>query len=105
MTEASLSSAEPGAGVLDLLRRFDGHGGVAEQYIDGRLKKAQAIEPVLRAFEYLPQGLTCGSGPLSGIPVGIKDIIATKDMPTTNGSAVYKDHVPAADAWIVERLR
>src|SRR5258708_39818939 len=26
-------------------------------------------------------------------------------MPTTNGSPIYKDVVPAADAWIVERLR
>src|SRR6266481_3342749 len=44
-------------------------------------------------------------GPLSGIPVAIKDIIATSDMPTTNGSAIYRDHIPAADAWVVERLR
>jgi Asp-tRNA(Asn)/Glu-tRNA(Gln) amidotransferase A subunit family amidase len=26
-------------------------------------------------------------------------------MPTTNGSPIYKDHVPAKDAWVVERLR
>ena len=37
--------------------------------------------------------------------MGVKDIIATADMPTTNGSPVYADHVPAADAWIVARLR
>jgi amidase len=38
-------------------------------------------------------------------PVAIKDIIATSDMPTTNGSPIYRDHVPARDAWVVERLR
>jgi len=37
--------------------------------------------------------------------VAIKDIIATSDMPTTNGSPIYAGHVPAADAWVVERLR
>jgi Asp-tRNA(Asn)/Glu-tRNA(Gln) amidotransferase A subunit family amidase len=37
--------------------------------------------------------------------VAIKDIIATADMPTTNGSPIYRDHVPATDAWVVERLR
>jgi amidase len=37
--------------------------------------------------------------------VAIKDIIATADMPTTNGSPIYRDHVPARDAWVVERLR
>jgi Asp-tRNA(Asn)/Glu-tRNA(Gln) amidotransferase A subunit family amidase len=37
--------------------------------------------------------------------VAIKDIIATADMPTTNGSPIYRDSIPAADAWVVERLR
>jgi amidase len=60
---------------------------------------------VLRAFEYLPVDTARKPGPLSGIPVAIKDIIATSDMPTTNGSPIYRDHVPAADAWVVERLR
>ena len=59
----------------------------------------------MKAFEYLPVDTTRRPGPLSGIPVAIKDIIATSDMPTTNGSPIYRDHVPAADAWVVERLR
>jgi amidase len=60
---------------------------------------------VLKAFEVLPADVTRRPGPLSGIPVGIKDIIATSGMPTSNGSPIYRDHVPAADAWVVERLR
>jgi Asp-tRNA(Asn)/Glu-tRNA(Gln) amidotransferase A subunit family amidase len=60
---------------------------------------------VLKAFEYLPLDVTRRPGPLSGIPVAIKDIIATSDMPTTNGSPIYRDHIPARDAWVVERLR
>ncbi len=77
----------------------------ADTYAAAQLEKAKAIEPVLKAFEVLPTDVTRKPGPLSGIPVAIKDIIATSDMVTTNGSAVYKDHVPAADAWVVERLR
>src|SRR5258708_28365742 len=61
--------------------------------------------PVLGALDYLPGDPSGRPGPLSGIPVAIKDIIATADMPTTNGSPIYKDVVPTADAWIVERLR
>ena len=60
---------------------------------------------MLKAFEYLPVDVSRRSGPLSGIPVAIKDIIATSDMPTTNGSPIYRDHIPAGDAWVVERLR
>jgi Asp-tRNA(Asn)/Glu-tRNA(Gln) amidotransferase A subunit family amidase len=99
------SQLESGAGVLDLLRRFKDDSALADGYAAACLEKAKAAEPVLRAFEYLPVDVTRRPGPLSGIPVGIKDIIATSDMPTTNGSAVYRDHVPERDAWVVERLR
>jgi Asp-tRNA(Asn)/Glu-tRNA(Gln) amidotransferase A subunit family amidase len=99
------SQLESGAGVVDLLRRFKDDSALADRYAAACLEKAKAAEPVLRAFEYLPVDVTRRPGPLSGIPVGIKDIIATSDMPTTNGSAIYRDHVPERDAWVVERLR
>jgi Asp-tRNA(Asn)/Glu-tRNA(Gln) amidotransferase A subunit family amidase len=94
-----------GAGVLELLRLFKDNEAVADRYASARLEQAKAVEPRLKAFEYLPQDTSRRPGPLSGIPVAIKDIIATSDMPTTNGSPIYRDHIPAADAWVVERLR
>jgi Asp-tRNA(Asn)/Glu-tRNA(Gln) amidotransferase A subunit family amidase len=93
------------AGVLELLRLFKDNEAVADRYASARLEQAKAVEPRLKAFEYLPQNAARRPGPLSGIPVAIKDIIATSDMPTTNGSPIYRDHIPAADAWVVERLR
>src|ERR1700675_3310940 len=81
------------------------NGAVAERYASACLEETKAVEPRLKAFEYLPQNAARRPGPLSGIPVAIKDIIATSDMPTTNGSPIYRDHIPAADAWVVERLR
>ena len=44
-------------------------------------------------------------GPLHCIPVLVKDQVDTSDMPTTYGSAVFKDFVPRRDATIVTRLR
>jgi Asp-tRNA(Asn)/Glu-tRNA(Gln) amidotransferase A subunit family amidase len=44
-------------------------------------------------------------GALHGVPVGLKDIIDTKDMPTERGSVIFKGRLPAADAAVVERLR
>jgi len=44
-------------------------------------------------------------GPLHGIPIGLKDIYETKGVPTTGHSKVMQDHVPAADAFSVARLR
>ena len=102
---AVLAAPAVGAGVLDLLRLFRSDPAAADRYAATCLAKTKAIEPRLKAFEYLPIDVRRRPGPLSGIPVAIKDIIATSDMPTTNGSPIYRDHVPAADAWVVERLR
>ncbi|KIN71116.1 amidase [Sulfitobacter guttiformis] len=44
-------------------------------------------------------------GPLHGLPVGLKDIIDTKGIPTENGTPIDAGRVPSEDAWIVARLR
>src|SRR5437879_11453903 len=44
-------------------------------------------------------------GPLHGVPVGIKDIVDTADMPTENGSALYAGRTPSRDATTVSLLR
>ena len=106
MTNPTARSApKPGAGVLELLRLFKDDQAAADRYAAERLEQTKAIEPRLKAFEYLPRDIARRPGPLSGIPVAIKDIIATSDMPTTNGSPIYRNHVPERDAWVVERLR
>ena len=42
---------------------------------------------------------------LEGVPVGVKDIISTRGLRTAAGSTLFADHVPAADATAVGRLR
>lgn len=105
MSNGMTTPPKAGAGVLDLLRQFRKDEAAADRYAAACLEKAKAIEPKLKAFEVLPTDTRRRPGLLSGIPVAIKDIIATSDMPTTNGSPIYRDHVPADDAWVVARLR
>jgi Asp-tRNA(Asn)/Glu-tRNA(Gln) amidotransferase A subunit family amidase len=45
------------------------------------------------------------TGALHGVPVGIKDIIDTADMPTENGSVLHAGRTPSRDAHVVTRLR
>ncbi|HXG50390.1 MAG TPA: amidase [candidate division Zixibacteria bacterium] len=45
------------------------------------------------------------TGPLHGVPVGVKDIFDTADMPTENGSVLCAGRTPASDAAAVARLR
>ena len=44
-------------------------------------------------------------GPLHGLPVAHKDLFETAGIRTTYGSPIYKDHIPARDAIIVERAK
>ena len=44
-------------------------------------------------------------GSLHGLPVAIKDLVATEGMRTTFGSPLYADHIPNQDAGLVKRLR
>jgi Asp-tRNA(Asn)/Glu-tRNA(Gln) amidotransferase A subunit family amidase len=73
------------------------------------LAQAEMKEAILKAFlarasmaEMLKDSK---AGPLKGIPVAVKDIIATKDLATTNGSPIYKDTFPKQDAPIIQKIR
>lgn len=64
---------------------------------EAALKQARALDAA-RADGKAP-------GALFGLPVGIKDIIDTADMPTQNGSALFEGHQPEADAAAVAQIR
>jgi aspartyl-tRNA(Asn)/glutamyl-tRNA(Gln) amidotransferase subunit A len=44
-------------------------------------------------------------GPLHGVPFSVKDLVITRGVRTTFGTPFYRDHVPAEDAPMVERLK
>jgi aspartyl-tRNA(Asn)/glutamyl-tRNA(Gln) amidotransferase subunit A len=63
----------------------------------------QARAAAVAADEELARGVR--RGPLHGIPVGVKDLLYTSDMPTEAGSKVLAGFVPDFDAEAVRRLR
>ena len=51
----------------------------------------------------MQRGEYCGW--MHGFPLAVKDLIATKGIRTTQGSPIFKDFVPTADAIVVERMK
>jgi len=87
--------------------------------VDACIARAEARDDDVGAWTYLNPGLAreqadaCDAaraagrdvGPLHGLPVGLKDIIDTADMPTENGSALFEGRRPVADSTITRLLR
>ena len=63
------------------------------------------IDPELALLSAINSDKTGNLGPLGGLPIGIKDIIDTKTMPTTYGSSIYGLNQPNKDAACVHKVR
>ena len=99
LREGSVSSVELTTASIDRADCLDNQLGT---YL------CRADETALRAAEQADAELAAGldRGPLHGIPVGVKDIVATSDLPTTAQSlALDPAWGDRGDAVVVERLR
>jgi len=91
----------------------------SEELVQACLERIRQVEPTVQAWTFLDEAhaLTQAkaaderrrsgvpAGVLNGLPVGIKDIIDTADMPTENGCALHKGRTPREDAAVVAKLR
>jgi aspartyl-tRNA(Asn)/glutamyl-tRNA(Gln) amidotransferase subunit A len=89
------------------------------EYMQALLARIEALEPKVNAFVVLAADqamdaaraaeakLMSGDriGRLHGVPVTIKDLAITKDMPTQSGSLIMKGHQPTEDTPVVPRLK
>ncbi|OPY88623.1 MAG: Glutamyl-tRNA(Gln) amidotransferase subunit A [Smithella sp. PtaU1.Bin162] len=66
-----------------------------------RLMKEEAMSAAEQSDKDLQSGK---AGPLSGIPVALKDIVCTKGITTTCGSHILHNFIPPYDATVVEKL-
>ncbi len=91
----------------------------AQALTDACLERIAEAEPVVQAWAWLDGDHALReaaardarrrtgrpTGPLHGLPVGVKDIIDTAGIPTANGTVIDAGRVPAADAFVVARLK
>ena len=89
------------------------------EVVDAVLARIERLNPTLNAYCTVTAAAARGAakdaeaavmrgdplGTLHGIPVSIKDLVATKGVRTTHGSKLYEQFIPDEDAPVVERLR
>ncbi|HYZ87811.1 MAG TPA: amidase [Myxococcales bacterium] len=100
--------------VADAVARLDVRELTAEALVRDCLARIADREPLVEAWQVIASDAieqarridARSQRPLlRGLPVGIKDLIDTEDLPTTYGSAIYAAHRPTADAACVAALR
>lgn len=82
--------------------------------VESCLDRIYAREPEVKAWAHLNAEAALESahkldrqvslGPLHGVPIGIKDVINTKDFRTEFNSSIYSGHYPKHDADVVKRI-
>ncbi|MFT5644175.1 MAG: Asp-tRNA(Asn)/Glu-tRNA(Gln) amidotransferase A subunit family amidase [Janthinobacterium sp.] len=87
----------------------------AEALVRACLERIEAHEPHVRAWQFLDPALAlaqarrldagAATGALHGLPIGVKDLMDTADMPTGYGSPIYAGYRPRTDAACVAASR
>jgi Asp-tRNA(Asn)/Glu-tRNA(Gln) amidotransferase A subunit family amidase len=106
-------------GACDAARQIREGTLTSARLVQACLERIKQREPVIHAWTHLDaaqalaqaeardqarrNGEACG--PLHGLPIGIKDIFDTRDMPTENGTVLHAGRRPRADAHTVSLLR
>jgi len=101
--------------MAEALLRFRNGGLDPREYTEAFLDRIRRYDGVYRAWnsvlaEAARRGAASaaanpGAGPLSGIPLAIKDNCYTAGVPTTANSHIFRDFVPEHDATVVARLK
>ncbi|MEM9586819.1 MAG: Asp-tRNA(Asn)/Glu-tRNA(Gln) amidotransferase subunit GatA [Planctomycetota bacterium] len=105
--------------VTEIIRRQESGDATAVQIARASLQSIQATDAKINAFTYVAEEAAIASaevvdakrragqplGPLAGVPIGVKDLLCTTDMPTSCSSNMLRGFQSPYDATVITKLR
>jgi len=105
--------------IAELSARLDRHEFSAVELLQAFLHRTKAVDPRVHAFNSFDEAAALAQaaasdarrvtgrtlGPLDGIPVGLKDVIAVRDQPLTASSRMLANFISPYDATVARRLK
>ncbi len=105
--------------LVEQARRVAVGGATARELVEAHLERIEAFDARIGAFLHVDRDGALAAadqidarrgrgeklGPLAGVPIGIKDVVVTRGMPTTAASRFLAGWLPPYDATVIERLR
>lgn len=104
---------------IEILRLQQSGEMTASEVVRRSLDRIDAIQPALNPFTHVARESALAQadqidawrrageklGPLAGVPVAVKDVLCTADMPTTCSSRMLENFRPPYDSTVVQKLR
>ncbi|HLS93229.1 MAG TPA: Asp-tRNA(Asn)/Glu-tRNA(Gln) amidotransferase subunit GatA [Microbacterium sp.] len=97
LASGEVSSVEATEAHLERIRAVDGDVHAFLHVNDAAIDVARGIDERRGAGEQLPE--------LAGVPLAIKDVLVTTDMPSTSGSKILEGYMSPYDATVVQKAR
>src|SRR5215831_14441244 len=113
--DVKLARSGNALGATEIVAKIAAGEITCEAVVRACIERIAARDPIVKAFVNFDPELALTQahaldreprrGPLHGVPIGVKDVIDTFDMPTEMGSPIYRGNRPMADAACVALLR
>jgi amidase len=91
--------------IPEIARRLSAGDLDPQAVVQAHLDAIARFDQRLHAYIYVDQNARSSNGPLAGVTLAVKDNLPVAGMPWTDGSAVWRDRVPAEDTIPVARAR
>lgn len=89
----------------EIVRLIDCNELEPQAVAEAQLAAIERLDARIHAYVHVDRNARASAGPMSGVPLAVKDNLPVAGMPWTDGCAVWRDRIPQGDTVPVARAR